>query len=41
MHRECGWANFHSAFTEIARLKAKVGEITMANGLLEEKISAL
>jgi len=26
---------------EIARLKAKVGEITMANELLEEKISAL
>ncbi len=26
---------------EIARLKAKVGEITMANELLEEKIAAL
>lgn len=26
---------------EIARLKAKVGKITMANELLEEKISAL
>ncbi len=26
---------------EIARLKAKVGEITMANELLEEKITAL
>ncbi len=26
---------------EIARLKAKVGEVTMANELLEEKIAAL
>jgi hypothetical protein len=26
---------------EIARLKAKVGEITMDNGLLRERISAL